>query len=356
MKLFRRLEEGPNPDVEICEQLTRRTPFRRVPRVAASLVYEPAGERVAHLAMAQELVNSQSDGWTHALGELGRYYEEAPQRDAPGAELLPDAQVLELAARPTPQAICELAGGYIDSAQLLGRRTAELHAALASDTAAPTFVPEPLTKEDVAQIAAQTIGQARRARALLDLRFESLPPEIAATARDTVASAEAAVQRLQRARSIDAAAMRIRIHGDFHLGQVLWSEGDFYIIDFEGEPARPLDDRRLKQSPLKDAAAMLRSFSYAAYAALFAQTSTPAEFDRLEPWSRVWQIWSGAAFLRGYLSVDAVLPLLPSDAEQRRLLLDLFRLDKGFYELEYELNNRPDWTRIPLRGLQTMVL
>jgi maltose alpha-D-glucosyltransferase/alpha-amylase len=133
---------------------------------------------------------------------------------------------------------------------------------------------------------------------------------------------------------------------------VLWSEGDFYILDFEGEPARSIAERREKQSPLKDVAGMLRSFSYAAYAGLLAHTSSGRpEFERLEPWARLWQTWASAAFLRGYFGSAGHAQFLPADAAQRDGLLRLFVLDKALYELNYELNNRPDWVRIPLRGV-----
>ncbi|MEO8078738.1 MAG: alpha-amylase, partial [Acidobacteriota bacterium] len=133
---------------------------------------------------------------------------------------------------------------------------------------------------------------------------------------------------------------------------VLWAEGDFYILDFEGEPARALAERRLKQSPLKDVAGMIRSFDYAAYAGLFAYTaSRRAEFANLEPWTRVWQTWATAAFLRGYLTAAAGAQFVPSVPSQLDALLEQFVLDKALYELNYELNHRPDWVRIPLRGI-----
>ena len=145
---------------------------------------------------------------------------------------------------------------------------------------------------------------------------------------------------------------RIRIHGDYHLGQVLWAEGVFYILDFEGEPARPLDERRRKESPLKDVAGMLRSFSYAAHAALFAHSAGRAgQYERTMPWARVWERWTSAAFLKGYLAGAGAAPFLPADRVERAARLDLFLLDKALYELNYELNSRPDWARIPLHGL-----
>src|SRR5262249_19078056 len=246
-KLFRRLEAGPNPDVEIGEHLTTKTAFRRAPRVGAFLEYEPAGEPPpTHLAEVTEMVKSQSDGWNHALAELDRFYDDGRLRQAPPAERTPSLGPLELAARPTPQTMSELSGIYIDGAQQLGRRTAELHLALASDTTVPAFAPEPFTKDDVARVAAEAIGQLQSVRGSLGQGvFDGL---------------ERRLHRLRDGQPMRLSTARTRIHGDLHLGQVLWSEGDFYLIDFEGEPARPLEERRRKDSPLKDVAGMLRSF------------------------------------------------------------------------------------------------
>jgi maltose alpha-D-glucosyltransferase / alpha-amylase len=341
-KLFRRVEPGPNPDVEIGEHLTTKTTFRRAPRVVAFLEYEPAGEPPStHLAEVTEMVHSQADGWNHALAELDRFYDDVQGRPAPTAELTPSLGPLDLAAAPTPAAMCQLSGMYIDDAQQLGRRTAELHLALASDTAAPAFAPEPFTKDDVARVAADAIGQLQSVRGSLgDGMFDRLARRLHLL-RDG-----------QNGQPLRLSTARTRIHGDFHLGQVLWSEGDFYLIDFEGEPARSLEERRRKDSPLKDVAGMLRSFGYAAYAALFARSAGRAEdVDRLEGWARAWQTWVGASFLKGYLATAGSAPFLPQDHGQRASLLDLFLIDKALYELKYEMNNRPDWVRIPLRGL-----
>jgi len=353
VKLFRRVEAAPNPDVEIGEQLTTRTTFRRAPRVAGFMEYEPAGEPVGHLLVAHEFIAGQADGWNHALSELDRFYEEVqhrgelppelsslPARGARGSDV-----VWRLSAVPAPAIIDDLTGAYVESAQLLGRRTAELHAALSSDTSSPVFSPEPFTREDVARVAADALSQVQRARDLMKSdaigRVERLLHEI----RDS-----------HSARAINLTASRIRIHGDYHLGQVLWAESDFYLLDFEGEPARAIEERRRKESPMKDIAGMLRSYGYAAYAGLFARVGgRSSEWDRLEPWARTWQRWTSAAFLKGYLGVPAAAALLPVDPVQRASLLDLFLLDKALYELNYELNNRPDWVRIPLRGLEELL-
>jgi trehalose synthase-fused probable maltokinase len=288
---------------------------------------------------------------------LNRYYEEVELQPAPGPELLDERSSLTLAAEATPPAICELTGVYIDSAQILGRRTAELHLALIADVRTPAFALEPFGREHYERLLADAVGQVRLADDTLALGH--IPEEASAAVRRTLDRAREMLSGLQDAQTrkpFDTTASRSRVHGDYHLGQVLWSEGDFYILDFEGEPARSVAERRAKDSPLKDVAGMLRSFSYAAYAALFNRTVGRAEeFDRLEPWARVWTRWVGAAFLKAYLSVAEGAPFLPADAVQRAALLDLYLLDKALYELNYELNNRPDWVRIPLRGLTELL-
>jgi maltose alpha-D-glucosyltransferase/alpha-amylase len=164
-----------------------------------------------------------------------------------------------------------------------------------------------------------------------------------------------ALRRFQTVLGRQLSGMRIRVHGDYHLGQVLFTGKDFVIIDFEGEPAKPLSQRRLKRSPLVDVAGMLRSFSYAADTALFnelARGSVPQErTSELDVLAHLWQSWVGAAFLKEYLLVMGESPILPAPNDERGLLLDVFLLEKALYEVNYELNNRPDWLRIPLRGV-----
>ena len=147
--------------------------------------------------------------------------------------------------------------------------------------------------------------------------------------------------------------MRLRIHGDFHLGQILYTGKDFLIIDFEGEPARPLNVRRLKESPLRDVAGMLRSFHYAAYASLLGKITgiRPEDFGLLESWARLWQVWVSATYLKAYLTATAESDFLPKTQKELQILLDAYSLQKAIYELGYELNNRPAWARIPLEGI-----
>ncbi|MGH9310920.1 MAG: putative maltokinase, partial [Vicinamibacterales bacterium] len=356
LKLFRRLQPGINPDYEIGRQLTEEIHFPRVPAVAGAFEYRPTAEKSATLAMMQQFVESQADGWRHATDEVSRFFEMVEGRPVP-ADRLPRT-FAEMAEAAPVAAIRDAISGYYGTAETLGRRTAEVHLALASDSSREAFAPEPFSKEDLMAVSADAAVQARRALdALKALAGSStsarkVPDDVAAQARAVIASEERLIDRIKAAPSLEFTASKTRVHGDYHLGQVLWAEGDFFILDFEGEPARPLEQRRQKQSPLKDVAGMLRSFSYAAYAGLFAHASTrPGQFAQLEPWARVWQTWASAAFLKGYLAAAGGAMFIPSAPSQRDSLLQLFLLDKALYELNYELNNRPDWLRIPLAGI-----
>jgi maltose alpha-D-glucosyltransferase/alpha-amylase len=360
MKLFRRLEAGINPDYEIGRHLTEVVGFPRVPAVLGAYEYERPGEEAsATIAMMQQFVESQTDGWSHALDELGRFYDEVERQEPPPIERLPGFSALATLEPPRP--ILDLMSGYLQTASTLGRRTAEMHAALASDASDPAFAPEPILKEDLAIVAASASAEGQRALAGIETWLAAIEkdPEAAARigsdlldrARGLLANRAALADRLRTGPALEFTATKTRIHGDYHLGQVLWAEGDFYIIDFEGEPARPLAQRRQKQSPLKDVAGMLRSLSYAAHAALFAHlASRPAERARMEPWARVWQTLASAAFARAYLDVAADQQFVPTEPAHRDALLEFFMLDKLLYELNYELNNRPEWVRIPLWG------
>ena len=362
MKMFRRLEPGINPDYEIGRYLTEQRRFSRVPAVAGDIHFHFPAEEPTTVAMMQQLVESQADGWRHATEELSRFYDRIQGRDSP-RDALPHTFADMIAARP-PIPIVELMAGYVETALTLGRRTGELHLALAGDARDAAFSPEPFTKEDLAAVSADAMGQLQQAVEVLQAKFEPARGKKGTQAVSEAIAAEA--RRLLRARTplVDAlrsptlefTVSKTRIHGDYHLGQVLWSEGDFYILDFEGEPARALATRRLKQSPLKDVAGMLRSFSYAAYAGLFAHSaSRPSEYGRLEGWARLWQTWAGASFLRGYFETAGQALFVPTEPAHRDGLLRLFVIDKALYELNYELNNRPDWIRIPLRGLLELI-
>jgi maltose alpha-D-glucosyltransferase/alpha-amylase len=214
---------------------------------------------------------------------------------------------------------------------------------------------------DASALGAMADAMQARANAVLDL-LDTVRPTLADATRQQadalLASRSALIARFDRIRELDAAGQLIRIHGDYHLGQVLHAEEDFFILDFEGEPARTLAERRARQSPLKDVAGMVRSYNYAAYAALFTFTvHAPDDLVTLEPWAMLWHYWVTDAFIREYRNTIGTSPIVPPadhDSAFTTLLMAL-TLEKALYELSYELNNRPEWVRIPLTGLLTMV-
>jgi maltose alpha-D-glucosyltransferase / alpha-amylase len=355
LKVFRHQESGLNPDAEIGRYLTEHTSFDRIPPYAGIIEYVPAeGERTA-LAMLQGLVANEGDGWTWTLEELDRYYESCapiPFPETASAELV---NAVDLSERPTLQLAMDQVGIYLDSAAVLGRRTAELHRALASVTNDPAFVPEPFTSTDLDSLLARLREHASGVFDLLKERISVLPDEVFEIAASVLGQRRRILEVFGALKGSSLHTHQTRIHGDYHLGQVLRVKRDFVILDFEGEPARPLSERRLKQSPLKDVAGMLRSFSYAAYASLINYTIRhPEDIARLEPWAQLWERSVGAEFLRAYREITRDTDFLSLSSRDFRKLLHVFLLDKALYEVLYELNSRPVWVRIPLMGIMSM--
>ena len=351
MKLFRRLQPGENPDTEIGRFLTDVAHFPRIAPFLGDITLNSAKGESTTLAMLQGLVQNEGDGWQWTLDELGRYYDSCANCPTPPDLGTPPSFLTDT---PTPPLALEHAGLYLDAAALLGRRTAEMHLALATPTNDPAFAAEPCTADALST-------DTRRIDTQINQTLEALKRGMSQLADLTADSAALLLSRridlFARARAITStppaeAGQRIRIHGDYHLGQILRTKADYVILDFEGEPARPLSERRAKQSPLKDVAGMLRSFSYAAYAGLeqFFQRR-PEAAKTIEPWARLWQNSVATEFLRAYkLAIGAHTHLMPKP-EQAQLQLEAYLLEKALYELLYELNNRPAWVRIPLSGI-----
>jgi len=353
MKLFRRQQVGPNPDTEIGSYLTESTHFAHIAPFGGSIQYTRKGQEPSTLAMLQGLVTNEGDGWQWTLEELDRYYEtSAAQTFAQSGVTEGPAGLLQLSEAGETAYTREHVGSYLDAAALLGRRTAELHVALASPTTDPAFSPEPLSSADIDRLREDLILHATSAFDALKANVARLPDGVLERAGLVLSRKTLLLDRFRQLAANRTDALRIRIHGDYHLGQVLRSKGDFVILDFEGEPARLLAERRTKQSPLKDVAGMLRSFSYAAFSALMKYSSRrPEDFSRLEPWARLWEQSVSSAFLRTYCEFARGVPVVPSDPLLLQQLLEAYVIDKALYELAYELNNRPNWVLIPLTGI-----
>jgi maltose alpha-D-glucosyltransferase/alpha-amylase len=357
LKLFRRVDEGLNPDLEIGRFLTEKTAFTHTPPVVGAIEYKRKKGEILTLAILQSFVSNIGDAWSYTLDSLSHYFERALAHADVPIPTVENKPLLSLLAEDAPMLARELIGSYLESARLLGQRTGELHNALASVADDPDFAPEPFTTLYQRSVYQSVQSQSAQVFQLLRDRLKKLP-EGARQEAQQVLDLEGEIRRRYRAilqRRINT--MRIRVHGDYHLGQALYTGRDFVIIDFEGEPARPLTERRIKRSPIRDVAGMLRSFHYASYAALYGQVSgiRPEDFTALEPWARFWWTWVSAAFLKSYLAVVKEAPFLPNDPTDLQILIDIYLLEKAIYELGYELNSRPDWVKVPLQGILQLV-
>jgi maltose alpha-D-glucosyltransferase/alpha-amylase len=352
LKLFRKLEEGENPDIEVGRLLTDDGGMAKVPPMAGWLEYQGAGAaRRMAVGILQGFVPNEGDAWRYTLDSVDSYLEEALTRHPEDHEppLVRGAQLLELAEMEPPPLASDMIGPYLESARLLGRRTAELHLALSARYDRPEFAPEPFTPHYQRSLYQSSRSLVSRTYRFIRANVDRMP--------QLVQIADLEPQILERLGSILATrieAERTRIHGDYHLGQVLYTGRDFVIIDFEGEPDRPLSERRIKRSPLRDVAGMLRSFHYAAYTGLFGEPAggmRPENPSFLEPWVLQWYQWVSAAFLRSYFDTAASASFLPRRRVELEVLLDVLLLDKALYELRYEINNRPEWIALPIEGL-----
>jgi len=354
LKLFRRIEDGINPDLEISRFLTEKTSFANIPQVAGALEYQRRKGKPMSLAILQSFVPNEGDAWQYTLDSLERYLQGALAHPIVQAPPVPRKHVLSLLKEP-PSLASETIGPYMTSAQLLGQRTAELHMALASVSDDPDFAPEPFTLMYRTSLYQSMRSFTIRTLQLLQAQLKDLPDELKDEAQQVLDLEKDITERFQPIRKQKISATRIRCHGDYHLGQVLYTGKDFAIIDFEGEPARSLSERRLKRSPLLDVAGMMRSFHYAAHSALLRQAPLAPrpedDLPLLQHWAQYWYVWVSVAFLTSYLDVIQQAHLLPEDHEQLKILLDAYILEKAIYEIGYELNNRPDWVKVPLQGI-----
>ncbi len=353
LKLFRRVAEGINPDVEVERFLTEQARFPHTPDVAAVFEYRRPEHGTTVVGFLQQLVPNEGDAWTYTTDAIGQYLEQVlTHPDRASLPAAAGAHPLDLRNAAPTAPLDGLLHQYLQRARLLGQRTGEMHLALASRGDVPDFAPEPFTTYYQRELYQGARSLARQTLAGLRKHVRDLPEEAdRARARELLRAEDGLLARFKRIVDHKLSGRRIRCHGDYHLGQVLYTGRDFVIIDFEGEPARPMTERRFKRSPLRDVAGMLRSFDYAAAAALRSGRVRAEDVALLRPAADAWALWVQAAFLGEYLTIVAPANLLPRGDHDLRLLLDFLVLDKAVYELDYELNNRPGWVHVPLEGI-----
>ncbi|RTL36534.1 MAG: maltose alpha-D-glucosyltransferase [Candidatus Melainabacteria bacterium] len=354
LKLFRHLEPGLNPDYEISRYLTETSPFSQVPAAAGVLGYtNPRLATLYTLGLLQEYVQNQGDAWSYTVAEFRRYYERCSTKATLLSKMTPPAVPLsELVNIEPPEEVFELLGVYIKDAAKLGARTAEMHIALGKPSDLTAFQPEPISRNELIDISSTMRYDVVKVFKLLEQKVRTAEPDLVNSIKSLLLYRPKVVDLLDRLATINEELTKIRCHGDYHLGQVLYSGGDFFILDFEGEPSKPLELRIAKQTPLKDVAGMVRSFSYASYASLFLFTHNRAEdLEAFLPWAKACEAWSSASFLKGYLQAMEGSSLVPSDRSDFFRALLPFMIDKAFYEIFYEVNNRPDWLRVPVSSV-----
>ena len=364
LKLYRRIGDGENPELEIGEHLTTKSNFANTASIAGAVELAPIGGRSTPQTLAVVLgyVPNQGDAWGVFLDDAVRFYEgldALTTEQAAGLCLPGDTGCPTGPDAAPPENVALLVAEPLELARLLGQRTAEMHAAIAEDAGDAAFAIEPYSavyQRGLLQSMRNTTRAtfdtlARRASALAGPAFE-MAKELGTREADVLRAFRELTGRPIK-------SPRIRLHGDYHLGQVLWTGKDFVIIDFEGEPLRSVGERRLKKSPFRDVAGMIRSFDYAAWTALRKHNeilpgeNTPAGRERDARGALIWSTWLGHEFVRAYIArLKETRPdLLPSDSADAEVVLRSWVLEKALYEVRYELNSRPDWVDIPLRAV-----
>jgi maltose alpha-D-glucosyltransferase/alpha-amylase len=352
LKLFRRVTEGVSLELEVGRFLTEQAEFTHTPPLAGFFEMRKGRSLPATIGILQGLVAHECDAWRYTLDSLDHFFENIlthPQRLEQAA--LPAESVVELAEKEIPNSAQEVIGSYLPAVHLLGRRTGELHIALASDAKNPDFAPEPFTALYRRSLYQGMRTLADQSLALLRKRLKAMPEELRRDSEKVLELESAILGRFRQLNETKFSAMRIRCHGDYHLGQVLFTGKDFVILDFEGEPARSVSERRIKRSPLRDVAGMLRSFNYATIAKFKTDGVRPENLVQLKAWARYWNCWVSVNFLKGYLDAARQTAFLPKSRAEFALLMEIYLLEKAIYELGYELNNRPDWAEVPIEGI-----
>lgn len=354
LKTFRKLAVGRNPDFEVPHYLTAHTDFSYVPKVAGFIEYVGTHEGAISVGVLQDFVLNQGDGYTNALNRVREYFAQVlPYID--GHPDYTEADQREQAAA--------FAGTVPDIATRLGQITGQLHAALSGRTELEAFVPERITQEQVELWEENISTMISRVIQGIRGRLDDESPELQALLEPIARNEETFLTMVGGLGAlVEEGCHRTRYHGDYHLGQVLHTDADFVILDFEGEPARTLEERRAKHSPLKDVAGMIRSFNYAVYSVLFEiwseRTLDEEEKRELEGWAFAWEGLAQRAFLDGYRETvrnPAGLQSVPVSDGVFEQVVQIFELEKAFYELAYEFNNRPGWVPIPATGILRLI-
>ncbi|MGC8774041.1 MAG: maltose alpha-D-glucosyltransferase [Chlorobaculum sp.] len=356
LKLYRKIDGGMAPEIEISRVLTDQTAYRNIPVYLGSFDYGKSYRERCSLGILQNFVPNEGDGWQLSLDHVQRYFENVLSHRAQG-NLPPALPPRSEMASQMPEIMRELVGEfYLHMVGKLAERTAEMHIALGSIDTDPAFAPEPFTTLYQRSIYQAMTDQVKRGMIFLRESMKAVPKEARPLANELLDREKEILKQFDPIRQEKIDTVKIRIHGDYHLGQVLYTGNDFVILDFEGEPARSLSERKIKRSVYRDLAGMLRSFDYAAFNVLMQnQAIRPEDRKVLEPWAELWSYYVGQHFIEVYTQHTEGAGLIPGEPRQRELLLRSYLMNKAIYEFNYELNNRPDWLPIPMNGILRLI-
>lgn len=355
-KMYRKLDEGTNPEQEM-GQFFEKKKATFTAKLTGYLEYKRGRGEPATVAVLNEYVVNQGDAWKYTLDELSRYFEEVlAKRPELGNYSSSSATALEASYGEIPALAKELIGSYLESAGILGERTGEMHLTLASEKRDPNFTPEEFTTLYQRSLYQSLRNLTTEVFQTLKRKIKDIPEDVRPDAAMILERKSDVIDLFKKVTAGKFDSLRIRCHGDYHLGQALYTGNDFLIMDFEGEPARSIGDRRVKRAPLRDVAGMLRSFHYAVNVAMFGQRELGVihddDLDYFHLLGSFWNHWVSAAYIKAYLTTLGISPLIPESHEEFQTMLDIFVLEKAVYELGYELNNRPGWIKIPVDGMR----
>lgn len=358
LKLFRKVDDGVNPELEMSSLLTEAVHFAHTPAFAGAIEYKTDSDGKMTIGVLHEYLPNSQSAWDFTLNELGRFFERVgTEFTASGIvpDIAPETRWIDLVdSEPSPRAR-ETIGPFLHLVALLGQRTAEMHNALATASQSPAFAPEAFTPLYQRGLFQSMRNHGRRVLSLLKRQISKIPKEHQADARKILGLENEIVARFHRILETPVSAKRIRCHGDYHLGQVLYTGKDFSIIDFEGEPLRSISERRIKRSALRDVAGMIRSFQYASQVGLLGELPGMAireeDLPHVRPWAWFWFLWTSAVFVNAYLKQAAASTFLPQNRAEIDGLLEIYLLEKSLYELNYEMSHRPNWIAIPIHGI-----
>jgi maltose alpha-D-glucosyltransferase/alpha-amylase len=338
-KIYRQVQEGANPELQMGRYLTKAPEFNNIARVAGSIELELENGQVITLGILQEFIDNQNDAWTFTLNYLERYEDSC----------LISAHNPERPERKEEQASHNM---YLTMMKTLGQRIGQMHKALAAETDDPDFKPEIISTEEWQKWSEKIETSFIKTIKELEKRQKDFDDELKEKTGKLIENQDAALEKIRSLIPEKSGLYKTRHHGDLHLGQILLVANDFIIIDFEGEPARPLKERIAKFCPLRDVAGILRSFSYAAETARRrVKQDRPEALDLMKTYTKEWEKLAGQNFLDAYLNETQDCISVPNNKRVFKKIVSFLSIEKAVYELNYELANRPDWVEIPVCGL-----